>query len=76
MKRKLFVLAVPVLALGLLAQPAAAVIVCPDGHVPVPVQNEQDVQKDHNENNFVCKKVNSQGQLVGGPDDTVDDIVA
>lgn len=75
MKRLLFVLAAPVLTLGLLAPPAGAVIVCPDGHLPVPVQNEQDVQKDRNGNGVVCRKVNSQGQFVGGPDDTTDDIV-
>lgn len=76
MKRRLLVLAAPVLALGLYAQPAGAVIFCPDGHLPFPVQDERDEQKDHNGNGVVCKKVNNQGQPIGGPDDTIDDIIA
>ena len=76
MKRRLLVLAAPVLAATLFsASPAGAVIVCPDGHAPFPVVNEQDNAKDHNENGFVCKKVNPQGQPIGGPDDTLDDIL-
>ena len=59
----------------LLAPPAGAVIVCPDGHVPFPVVSQVDEQKDHYGNDIVCKKVNEQGQPVGGPDDTVDDII-
>ena len=76
MNRRLLFVAAPVLAAGLtFAQPASAVIVCPDGHAPFPVMDEHDAQKDHNENGFVCKKVNPQGQPIGGPDDTMDDIV-
>ncbi|HEX7166402.1 MAG TPA: hypothetical protein VF230_05405 [Acidimicrobiales bacterium] len=76
MKRRVSVFVATVGLAGLLgAAPAGAVIVCPDGHLPFMVMNEADQQKDHNDNGFVCKKVNSQGQPVGGPDDTVDDII-
>ena len=49
--------------------------VCPDGHLAFAVSSERDLQKDQNNNGVVCKKVNGQGQPIGGPDDTVDDIV-
>jgi hypothetical protein len=76
MNRRSLIVAAPALTAWLvLAQPASATVVCPDGHLPFPVMDAQDAQKDHNNNGFVCKKVNNQGDPVGGPDDTMDDIV-
>ena len=49
--------------------------ICADDHLPFPVSNQRDAEKDKNNNGIVCRKVNDQGQPIGGPDDTLDDII-
>ena len=56
------------------ARPAAAQATCPDQFLPFPAIERQDERKDKNDNGIVCKKV-QDGKLVGGPDDTQDDIL-
>ena len=47
---------------------------CPDGFVPVPVILVPDGgKKDRNSNLIVCRKVEDDGKLVGGPDDRLTD---
>lgn len=48
---------------------------CPDSHLLFPAATERDVEKDRNNNGLVCRKVNDQGEPIGGPDDTIDDII-
>jgi hypothetical protein len=63
--------------LALRSQPVAAdpTSTCPDGMVLAPASLvQQGAQKDHNQNGFVCAKLEN-GQLVGGPDDVSDDII-
>jgi hypothetical protein len=32
-------------------------------------------KKDKNGNGFICQKFNNQGELAGGPDDKMDDVI-
>ena len=41
---------------------------------PAPVIDQDDANKDHNGNGVVCKKL-AGDKIVGGPDETVDDIL-
>ena len=74
-RRTMLVITTAAMAGLVMAAPAHAVFVCPDGHLPFLVTDPNDERKDHNGNGVVCKKVNNQGQPIGGPDDTIDDIV-
>ncbi len=48
---------------------------CPDDFLLFPAATDRDMDKDRNNNGLVCRKVNDQGQPIGGPDDTIDDII-
>ena len=69
----LVALAVAAFALAF-AHPAAALGTCPDQFFPVLATEPEDIRKDNNNNGFVCKKLEDGGKLVGGPDDTQDDL--
>jgi hypothetical protein len=75
MKRFLKVVLVALLALPAMAGTASADFGCPDHHLPFPALTEDDMRKDNNDNGRVCKKVNEEGEIVGGPDDVFDDTV-
>jgi hypothetical protein len=62
-------------AIGALVAPAAAITPCPDGHVAVPAVTADERKHDHNGNGLFCRKPNGEGQLNGGPDDKMDDVI-
>ena len=76
--RRLFVaslVAVPMALGGIASSPAHAYANCPDKMWPVVATSRTDFQKDQNNNGVVCKHLDPQGSVSGGPDDTQDDVI-